>query len=247
MSVSLCMVKIKIQRFNPEEDKAVRVEEYEVPYSKGMRVITALQWVQEKHSGDLAFRWNCRAGECGSCAMEVNGRPSLACKTEIKPDAAEVTIAPLKVYPIVKDLVIDRSEAESQLARLKPYFVPSKDFNEQTKTFDEDIRRAVEMRTCIDCLICQDSCHVLREGLEYAGPRNVVKAMAWDYHPHDVGGRALQFEQEGVDKCNVSRCCTLNCPQGIKITQNAIIPIKEKLISEHSLVTQVKRKLFNIQ
>lgn len=241
------MVKLKIQRLDPVQDKAARTEEYDVPYSKGMRVITALQYIQQNHDGTLAFRWNCRAGECGSCAMEVNGKPVLACKTEIKPDAPTLSLAPLKVFPVVKDFVVDRSEVDRQLERLTPYLVKGSDKSaSDSPVYDEDVQRTIEMRKCIDCLICHDSCHVIREGLNYTGPRNIVQAMAWDYHPKDKGGRALLLGREGIDYCNVSRCCTNNCPQGIKITQNAIIPVKERIQSENSVVGKAVRKLFQI-
>lgn len=204
---------------------------YPVKYCPKMRVLDALLFIQENTEPDLAFRWNCGEGICGSCAAEVNGKPVLTCKKEITSDMKIIRVEPLKVFPLIKDLVVDPSEAYEKLSKLKPYFTGSHKAN--YKIYDEEIREVQEMKKCIDCFICYDSCHVIRNhpDLKFTGPMNIVKAAALDKHPNEKSERANILEREGLWNCNLSRCCTLNCPQKIKITEDAIIWEKERAVS----------------
>ncbi len=207
-------------------------KEYAVPFSKKMMVLDALFYIQENSEPDLAFRWNCGEGICGSCAAEVNGKPVLMCKAEITEAMKAISILPLKVFPIIKDLVTDPKEVYEKLTRLKPYFTG----NNKKGLFsiqDKEIKEAQEMRRCIDCFICYDSCHVIRnhQNLKFTGPMNIVKATSFDKHPYEKAERASLLEKEGLWNCNVTRCCSQNCPQKIKITENAIIWSKERAVS----------------
>lgn len=205
---------------------------YTVPYIPKMRVLDALLFVQEKIEPDLAFRWNCGEGICGSCAAEVNGNPVLTCKKEVTKDLETIKIEPLKVFPVIKDLITDPSEVYEKLSKLKPYFTGSKK-SEFHEIHDEEIKEVQEMRKCIDCFICYDSCHVIRSHphLKFIGPINIVKATALDKHPKEKSTRSPLLEKEGLWNCNLSRCCTLNCPQKIRITEDAIIWEKERAVS----------------
>ena len=205
---------------------------YIIPYSPKMMVLDALLYIQENLDPDLAFRWNCGEGICGSCAAEVNKKPVLMCKMEIMPDIHELKIEPLKVFPLIKDLVTDPSEVYQKLSRLKPYFTRTK-----KKTFSDiheaEVKEIQDMRKCIDCFICYDSCHVIRNHseLKFPGPMNIVKTVALDRHPQEKSERSQLLEKEGLWACNLSRCCTLNCPQKIKITEDAITWAKERAVS----------------
>lgn len=203
---------------------------YDVPYSQKMRVLDALFYIQEKIKPDISFRWNCGEGICGSCAAEVNGDPVLMCKKEITSDS--ISIKPLSVFPVVKDLVTDPKKVYEKLSNLKPYFT-----GEQTKKdffiiHDDEIKETQEMRKCIDCFICYDSCHVIRNhpNLKFPGPINIVKTAALDKHPKEKTERSPLLEKEGLLNCNVTRCCQQNCPQDIKITEDAIIWEKERSV-----------------
>ncbi|MEK6862098.1 MAG: 2Fe-2S iron-sulfur cluster-binding protein [Nanoarchaeota archaeon] len=205
---------------------------YLVPYSPKMMVLDALFFIQENIEPDLAFRWNCGEGICGSCAAEVNRKPVLMCKMEITPDMQTLYIEPMKAFPLIKDLVTDPSEVYEKLSRLKPYFTGPK-----KKTFSEihedEVKEIQEMRKCIDCFICYDSCHVIRNHpeLKFSGPVNVVKVVALDRHPQEKSERSQLLEKEGLWNCNLSRCCTLNCPQKIKVSEDAITWAKERAVS----------------
>ncbi|HLC68857.1 MAG TPA: 2Fe-2S iron-sulfur cluster-binding protein [Candidatus Bilamarchaeaceae archaeon] len=218
-------VTIKISRSHAK--RAAYTEDYTVEYEKGMTVLMVLEHIRESMDATLSFRWNCRAGRCGSCAMEINGIPALACKAEIPADAKEISVAPMKIFPAVRDLVVDLTPMREGLRKIGGFQSAQKPF---FKMHDYDIEIAGEMRRCIECGICQDVCHVLREHKKnYAGPRFAVKAAANEMHPEDRESRAAEMEKLGLGYCNVTKCCQSVCPEKIRITDDAIIPMKEKI------------------
>jgi len=218
------------------DGKKQYIKNYMVPFVDKIRVLGAMKHIQENLDGDLAFRWNCGEGICGSCAVEMDGKPVLACKTEILENTKKLTLGPLKAFPIIKDFVFDRSKVDEQAKRIKPYLITNNKEESFWKMHENDIKDSAEMRTCIDCLICHDSCHVIRNtNLKFLGPRNIVKAAALEKHPMNSFNRSKLLKEEGLWNCNVTRCCTDNCPQDIQITQNAIIPFKEKDVNEEIL------------
>ncbi|MBI4448937.1 2Fe-2S iron-sulfur cluster binding domain-containing protein [Candidatus Woesearchaeota archaeon] len=228
-------ITIEIVLQNPEEDKEPQVERFSVPFEKGMRVLDAVIYVQENFRPDLAYRWNCGEGICGSCAAEVNDRAVLMCKHEMTPDMKIVRIAPMNVFPVIKDLVVDISEVYKKVLSFKPHFIsPQKATREFWTMHEEQTKEAASLRTCIDCMICYDTCHVLRnhENKNFIGPRNIVKLIGIDKHPKNTFEHAPLLEKGDIWSCNVTRCCTASCPQNIKITEDSIIYAKERIMSE---------------
>lgn len=208
---------------------------YKVPVEEGMVVLDAVHYVQGYLDGDLAVRWNCKAAKCGSCSAEVNGKPSLMCKTRMDDfeEGQEITIQPLKAFPIIKDLVADVSWNYEMNKRIPP-FKPAANavFNFQ----QEDIDRVQEFRKCIECFLCQDVCHVLRDHDRkdaFVGPRFLVRTAGLEMHPLDTDNRAeFLKDHAGLGFCNITKCCSEVCPEEIHITDNAIIPLKERVVSE---------------
>jgi len=239
-------MKVRVYRSDARQRDAKLIA-YDVPYTKGMRVLTALEFIQEHLDPTLSFRWNCGAGQCGSCAAEVNGKPVLTCKTEIREGMQDLSVFPLKVFPPVKDLVVDFAPAQKKLKDLRAHFTPAREKKpgEFYRLQEWQVQAAQEMRKCIDCFICYDVCHVLRDAphLNFVGPRNLVKAAAQEFHPLNAVNRAPLVEQGGLSACNVTRCCTESCPQGIQITQNAIIPFKERVISSKDPFEKLLKKV----
>lgn len=208
---------------------------YQVPVEEGMVVLDAVHYIQGYLDADLAVRWNCKAAKCGSCSAEVNGKPSLMCKTRMdhfSPDE-EIIIEPLKAFPLVKDLVTDVSWNYEMNKRI-PGFKPSPDA--VWKFQQEDIDRVQEFRKCIECFLCQDVCHVLRDHDRkdaFVGPRFLVRTAGLEMHPLDTDNRAeFLKDHAGLGFCNITKCCTEVCPEEIHITDNAIIPLKERVVSE---------------
>jgi succinate dehydrogenase / fumarate reductase iron-sulfur subunit len=212
-----------------------RPVDYRVPVAPGMVVLDALHYIQGHLAPDLAVRWNCKAGRCGSCSAEVNGRPRLTCKTRMDslPQDKPITISPMKTFPVIKDLVTDVSWNYSVNKKIPAFTPPA---NVQWKMSQSDVDRAQEFRKCIECFLCQDVCHVLRDHAkhaEYGGPRFFVRVAGLEMHPLDAASRtSLLKKQLGIGFCNITKCCTEVCPESIHITDNAIIPLKERVVDE---------------
>ena len=214
-----------------------KFQDYSTQVEDGMVVLDAVHQIQAEHAGDLAVRWNCKAGKCGSCSAEINGMPKLMCMTRLNtlPLDKPVTVEPMKAFPSIKDLVTDVSWNYTVKQRI-PAFKPRKpDAPDGTWRMNQvDVDRVQEFRKCIECFLCQDVCHVLRDHHmhdQFIGPRFLVYAAALEMHPLDTADRIPELrEQFGIGLCNITKCCTKVCPESITITDNAIIPLKERVV-----------------
>ncbi|HEY3227268.1 MAG TPA: succinate dehydrogenase/fumarate reductase iron-sulfur subunit [Planctomycetota bacterium] len=212
------------------------LKDYDVPVETGMVVLDAMHWIQAHAAPDMAVRWNCKAAKCGSCSAEVNGRPRLMCKTRLDDfkQGEPITVRPLKAFPVIKDLVTD-VKSNFEMAKKIPAFTPRK--GAEWNWRQEDIDRVQEFRKCIECFLCQDVCHVLREHgkhEEFAGPAFFVRVAALEMHPiDDLDRTKLLKDAFGLGFCNITKCCTEVCPEDIHITDNAIIPLKERVVDNH--------------
>ena len=213
--------------------------DYATEVSEGMVVLDAVHRIQAEQAPDLAVRWNCKAGKCGSCSAEVNGMPRLMCMTRLSDLSLvePVAIRPMKTFPILKDLVTDVSWNFRVKKTIKPFKPRAPDAPDGTwRMAQEDIERVQEFRKCIECFLCQDVCHVLREHAlqeRFIGPRFFLYAAALEMHPLDTENRVAELNQaQGVGLCNITKCCTRVCPEEIAITDNAIIPLKERVVDE---------------
>jgi len=220
--------------FRGDDDQGEFVE-YDVPVQEGMVVLDAIHWIQAHEDPELAVRWNCKSGRCGSCGMEIDGLPSLACMTRLSDydPATPITVTPVRTFPVIKDLVPDVSWNYQVNKRIEP-FTPEEDA--EFVHYQEDVERSREFRKCIECFLCQDVCHVLREHDKkdaYIGPRFLVRTAGLRFHPQDTVDRTEWLKDEaGVGYCNITHCCSDVCPEGIQITDNAIIPQKEAVVDE---------------
>jgi succinate dehydrogenase / fumarate reductase iron-sulfur subunit len=203
-----------------------------------MVVLDALHWIQGHEAPDLAVRWNCKAARCGSCSAEVDGRPSLTCKTRLADFDLEepITVEPMRAFPLVKDLVTDVSWNYEVNKTIQPFTPPEDVPQENWRWQQQDIERVQEYRKCIECFLCQDVCHVLRNhetDRPFMGPRFLVRAAGLEMHPIDQADRRPYLKDAGnIGYCNITKCCTEVCPEHIKITDNAIIPLKERVADE---------------
>jgi succinate dehydrogenase / fumarate reductase, iron-sulfur subunit len=214
-------------------------KDYAADVSEGMVVLDAIHQIQAKHANDLACRWNCKAGKCGSCSAEVNGMPKLMCMTRLSeiPLDKPITIEPMKTFPLMRDLATDVSWNFRVKKKIKPFKPRAPDAPDGTwRMAQSDIDRVQEFRKCIECFLCQDVCHVLRDHHkhdEFIGPRFFVYTAALEMHPLDTENRLSELKQtQGVGYCNITKCCTKVCPEDITITDNAIIPLKERVVDE---------------
>jgi succinate dehydrogenase / fumarate reductase iron-sulfur subunit len=226
-------VTLSIHRGTQESGTMV---EYSVPRQPGMVVLDAVHSVQALRAGDLACRWNCKAGRCGSCSAEVNGKPRLMCMDRIDkyPVGETISVRPMKTFPIIKDLVCDVSWNYEVNKKIPPFKAKA---GTDWLFSQEEANRVQEFRKCIECFLCQDVCHVLRDHSKkekFGGPRFLVRAASLEMHPLDGEDRLEVVRKElGVGLCNITKCCTEVCPEHIKITDDAIIPLKERVVDRH--------------
>jgi succinate dehydrogenase / fumarate reductase iron-sulfur subunit len=230
-------------------------KEYQAEISEGMVVLDAVHQIQATQASDLACRWNCKAGKCGSCSAEINGKPRLMCmcRMDTLPAGEPITLEPMKAFPIVKDLVTDVSWNYMVNRMIPPFRPRPPDHPDGTwRMAQEEVDRIQEFRKCIECFLCQDTCHVLRDHRKFtdeelfAGPRFLIRVASLDMHPLDTGQRlGLLKDDLNIGLCNITKCCTEVCPEHIHITDNGIIPLKERVVSEfYDPLIRLARKLF---
>jgi succinate dehydrogenase / fumarate reductase iron-sulfur subunit len=233
--------KAKLSVFRGDKDGG-EFKEYEVELYPGMVVLDAIHDVQAKQAPDLAVRWNCKAGRCGSCSAEINGKPRLMCMTRMSAFAEEtargepITVTPMRAFPIKKDLVTDVSHNFKVAKKIPPFTPRPRDNDGFYRMQQMDIDRIQEFRKCIECFLCQNVCHVIRDHdkkEQFAGPRFMIHMATLDMHPLDTLDRREMLKNEfGIGYCNITKCCTEVCPEHIHITDNGIIPLKERVADD---------------
>ncbi len=229
--------------------------EYRLPAQEGEVVLDVVHRIQADQAPDLAVRWNCKAGKCGSCSAEINGKPRLMCMTRMStlPVGEPVTVSPMRGFPVMRDLVTDVSYNYEVARRIPPFKPRPKDPDGVYRMKQVDIDRGQEFHKCIECFLCQNVCHVIRDHeenkLHYAGPRFFVRLAELEMHPLDTEDRRSYInEQMGLGLCNITKCCTEVCPEHIHITDNAIIPLKERVVDAmYDPVAWLGRKILRRQ
>ncbi|MFE4499302.1 succinate dehydrogenase/fumarate reductase iron-sulfur subunit [Rhodococcus sp. NPDC056743] len=213
------------------------LQDYSVLVNEGEVVLDIIHRLQATQTPDLAVRWNCKAGKCGSCSAEINGRPRLMCMTRMSTfaEGEVVTVTPMRAFPVIRDLVTDVS-FNYRKAREIPSFTPPPGLAPGEYRMQQiDVARSQEFRKCIECFLCQNTCHVVRDHEDnkaaFSGPRFFIRIAELEMHPLDTADRrdAAQ-DRYGLGLCNITKCCTEVCPEDIKITDNAIIPMKERVV-----------------
>jgi succinate dehydrogenase / fumarate reductase, iron-sulfur subunit len=211
---------------------------YEVETYPGMVVLDAVHDIQAKQEPTLAVRWNCKAGRCGSCSAEVNGKPRLMCMTRMShyAEGEPITVTPMRSFPVIKDLVTDVSFNFEMAKKIPPFNPRPRDADGTWRMQQKDIDRIQEFRKCIECFLCQDVCHVIRDHqkTQFAGPRFLIHLATLDMHPLDtLDRRELVKDEFKIGLCNITKCCSEVCPESIHITDNGIIPLKERVADDY--------------
>jgi succinate dehydrogenase / fumarate reductase iron-sulfur subunit len=215
---------------------------FDVEVNEGEVVLDVIHRLQATQAPDLAVRWNCKAGKCGSCSAEINGRPRLLCMTRMStlPPQQPVTVTPMRTFPVIRDLVTDVSYNYRKAREVRAFMPPKGVQPGEYRMQQVDVERSQEFRKCIECFLCQNTCHVIRDHEEnkesFSGPRFLMRIAELDMHPLDAADeegvdrkRAAQ-DEHGLGFCNITKCCTEVCPEHIKITDNALIPMKERVV-----------------
>jgi succinate dehydrogenase / fumarate reductase iron-sulfur subunit len=234
------------------DDTGGGLEDFTVEVNEGEVVLDIIHRLQATQAPDLAVRWNCKAGKCGSCSAEINGRPRLLCMTRMSifEESETITVTPMRTFPIIRDLVTDVSYNYTK-AREVPSFAPPKDLAPGEYRMQQiDVERSQEFRKCIECFLCQNTCHVVRDHEEnkeaFSGPRFLMRVAELEMHPLDTADRVDQAQEEhGLGYCNITKCCSEVCPEHIHITDNALIPMKERVADrKYDPIVWLGNKLF---
>jgi succinate dehydrogenase / fumarate reductase iron-sulfur subunit len=231
--------RFRVWRGNAEGGDLV---DFDVEVNEGEVVLDVIHRLQATQAPDLAVRWNCKAGKCGSCSAEINGRPRLLCMTRMStlPPHQPVTVTPMRTFPVIRDLVTDVSYNYRKAREVRAFMPPKGVQPGEYRMQQVDVERSQEFRKCIECFLCQNTCHVIRDHEEnkesFSGPRFLMRIAELDMHPLDaadeegVDRKHAAQDEHGLGLCNVTKCCTEVCPEHIKITDNALIPMKERVV-----------------
>jgi succinate dehydrogenase / fumarate reductase iron-sulfur subunit len=216
-----------------------KFEEYTSSVDEGMVVLDVIHRIQNEQANDLAVRWNCKAGKCGSCGIEINGKPRLACMTRMNelPPGETITLQPMKAFPLMKDLVTDVKWNFEQKLKIRPLKPRPREADGNHRMMTADVERVQEFRKCIECFLCQNTCHIIRDQDRkdaFIGPRFMIHAAQLEMHPLDTDDRIPDLKDDyGSGMCNITRCCVEVCPEHINITDNGIIPLKERVVDRY--------------
>src|SRR5213594_5097053 len=162
--------------------------DYSTEVSEGMVVLDAVHRIQATQANDLACRWNCKAGKCGSCSAEIDGQPRLMCMTrmDLFAEGEPITVAPIRAFPLIRDLVTDVAFNFEKAKTIPPLRLKPPEPDGTYRMMQEDIDRIQEFHKCIECFLCQDVCHVIRDHEEnkpaFAGPRFFIKLASLEMH-----------------------------------------------------------------
>jgi succinate dehydrogenase / fumarate reductase iron-sulfur subunit len=223
-------------------------KDYRVESDEGMVVLDVIHRIQATQANDLACRWNCKAGKCGSCSAEINGKPRLMCMTRMNlfAEGEPISVAPIRAFPLIKDLVTDVSYNFEKARQIPPLRLKPPEPDGTYRMMQEDIDRIQEFHKCIECFLCQDVCHVIRDHdlkKQFAGPRFFIKIAGLAMHPLDTRDRTeFVRKRSGIGLCNITKCCTEVCPEHIHITDNGIIPMKERMADDFDPIVWLLRK-----
>ena len=229
-------VRVKIRRGGAADDPDERVDVFEVETGPRMTVLDALVAVQSGQDATLSFRYSCRVGMCGTCALKVNGRPAWACRTRLKGLGDEVTLEPLTNFPVLSDLVVDMSAFFEKMKKARGWLEPNKAAEKAPALIAPNSRERKRIEPhieCITCGICYASCSIVGHDSDYLGPAALNRAYTLVNDSRDALGDTRLLEvctEDGAWRCHSQYNCTESCPKGISPT-GAIKGLKRRAVS----------------
>jgi len=215
-------IRLQIARYRPEQESEATFDEYEVPYTKEMAVLDGLNFVKDRLDGTLAYRWSCRMGICGSCGMDVNGEPKLTCATFLTDYApGPVRIAPLRNFPVIRDLIVDIGDFMRKLVKIKPWIVRAAEkplAEGEYRQTPEELEEYKQFSMCINCMLCYAACPIYGLDPKFIGPAVIALAQRYNLDNRDEGSAermSVLSEHDGIWGCTFVGECTTVCPKHV--------------------------------
>ena len=220
-------LKVAITRFDPDQDEAPRLQEYEVPLQPGWKVLDAINYIKDELDPTVAYRWSCRMAVCGSCGMMVDGEPKLTCKTTLDGYEGRIVIEPLANFPIVRDLVVELDGFMHKFRSVKPWIQRAKEKADDFEALNEkgtfsqspaQLDSFKQFSMCINCLLCYSACPVVANEPEFIGPAAIALGHRYNLDSRDEGERERLaiFRGEGtVFSCSYANECSEVCPKNV--------------------------------
>jgi succinate dehydrogenase / fumarate reductase iron-sulfur subunit len=228
------LITLRIRRFHKKKDPQQRIETFQVEIRKGMNLLEALLRIQDEQDGTLSFRFSCRGAVCGSCAMRVNGRDVLACRTPVE-DLLEkpALIEPLPLFPVIRDLIVDMSTFFNHYRKIEPYLQGKPVSPLSEYLMKEEKRKEIDVYiNCILCGICFGTCPAFEKDSEFFGPAMLAKAYRLLTDPRDRRNEEILKminRQQGVWGCKTVFNCVKVCPKEVPPT-HAIVKMRGKIL-----------------
>ncbi|WP_457568015.1 succinate dehydrogenase/fumarate reductase iron-sulfur subunit [Desulfurobacterium sp.] len=214
----------RVFRFNPDTDRETRYQDYEIPVAKGMTILEALMYIKDNIDSTLSFRAFCRSGICGSCALNINGKPRLACKTQIenvlKETPSFITVEPLAGFTVVKDLIVDIEGKTEAMKRFNLWLEEKEPPENSEFTVPPEEAKKYEKETdCILCLACCSVCEALKENVPFSGPFAFVRTYRFlsdSREKEETKRKRIEIAlNASVWTCLQCQKCVAACPKNI--------------------------------
>jgi fumarate reductase iron-sulfur subunit len=216
-------ITLQVLRYRPEAESQPTFQSYEVPCRKEWVVLDGLNYIKDQLDGTLTFRWSCRMGICGSCGMNVNGKPKLTCATFLTDyEPGPVKVEPLVNFPVIRDLVVEIGDFMRKLPEVKPWIVRTE--GEKPLSEGEYLQTPQQMdeykqfSMCINCMLCYSACPVYGLDPKFMGPAAIALAQRYNLDSRDQGAaqrRELLSDHEGIWGCTFVGECTRACPKHV--------------------------------
>lgn len=198
-------------------------EQFEVPAQDNQTILDVISWVQQNQEPNLSYRYACRVGMCGSCAMTVNGKPRWTCRTHVKKvlDGNKLVVAPLRNLPVIKDLATDMDPFFDKWVAAEGVHHPSKTRHDPIEMIDPESRSRVEANTgieCINCSVCYSACDTVAGNPNYLGPAALQRAWTLFNDAKDANKQNILDAVSGdggCHNCHSQGSCTLLCPNDL--------------------------------
>jgi succinate dehydrogenase / fumarate reductase iron-sulfur subunit len=241
-------ITYRVRRFDPTDGRGPHWEEYKIAWAEGMTVLDGLWRIKETQAPGLAWRASCRMGVCGSCGMLINGRPRLACNTQISELGSDViAVGPLPNFAIIRDLVPDLAPMFDSHRALKPWIIRD-DVAEREQPTGEfwqsahELERYLQFSYCIKCACCMAACPTVATDPLYSGPMPLAQAHRYNTDTRD-GGFAARREglagEAGPWRCHYAGECSRVCPKGVDPAR-AIQLMKRELVLDYLRLRRAK-------